>query len=93
MKTGVPVAIKYIMRKNVPTWSKLDGDRVPLEVVLLKQAQNIEGVIRMLRWYERPDGFIIILERPLLACDLFDLITDRGYLSQPDPQSVRICQQ
>uniref|UniRef100_A0A7E4UYA7 Serine/threonine-protein kinase 1 n=1 Tax=Panagrellus redivivus TaxID=6233 RepID=A0A7E4UYA7_PANRE len=88
MKTGVPVAIKYIMRKNVPTWSKIGAIRVPLEIVLLKKTQDIVGVIQMYAWFERPEGFIIILERPLQACDLFDLITDRGYLSEATARTI-----
>ncbi|XP_077641651.1 serine/threonine-protein kinase pim-1-like, partial [Lonchura striata] len=62
-----------------------DGTRVPLEVVLMeKVGSGCRNIIQLLDWFELPDSFILVLERPGASRDLLEFLEeqDQGFLCE-----------
>jgi len=79
---GASVAIKHVAKNKVTEWTTLVGRKVPMELKLLHSVQNVEGVIKLLDFYERNDSFIYVMERPSDCKDMFDFITEKKYLEE-----------
>ncbi|XP_041569183.2 serine/threonine-protein kinase pim-1-like [Taeniopygia guttata] len=62
-----------------------NGTRVPLEVVLMeKVGSGCQNIIQLLDWFELPDSFILVLERPGASRDLLEFLQeqDQGFLCE-----------
>lgn len=55
---------------------------VPNEIALMQQISPCNQVIQLIEWFERPDSFVIIMERPEVCQDLFDYITEKKCLDE-----------
>ncbi|CAL4069527.1 unnamed protein product, partial [Meganyctiphanes norvegica] len=88
VKDDAPVAIKLIAKDKVPAWEMVRGQRVPLEVALLLRVSHISSVVRLLDWVERPDSFLLILERPEPCRDLYYYVTERGPLPEDEARDM-----
>merc|ERR1711892_222668 len=81
-RDGKVVAIKQIPKSSVPALEMLHGRKVPLELALMKAVQSVEGVVKLLDYFEGSDSFIIVMERPDNCRDMFDYITEKGALEE-----------
>ena len=61
---------------------QLNGKKVPLELKLLCTVRKVDGVVRILDFFEREDSFIYILENPSDSIDMFDYISEKGCLDE-----------
>uniref|UniRef100_A0A8C3UZ32 Serine/threonine-protein kinase n=1 Tax=Catharus ustulatus TaxID=91951 RepID=A0A8C3UZ32_CATUS len=84
LSDGSPVAIKRVARESVLQWDELpDGTRVPMEVVLMeKVGSGCHYVIQLLDWFELPDSFLLVMERPEASRDLLQLLLEHEVLSE-----------
>ena len=84
-KDKLPVAVKEVYKAKII--KKTADGKTPLEVALMEQVQNVEGVIRILDFFEMPESFFIVMEK--FTCqDLFDYISERGALSEEAAREI-----
>uniref|UniRef100_A0A0N5AQY7 non-specific serine/threonine protein kinase n=1 Tax=Syphacia muris TaxID=451379 RepID=A0A0N5AQY7_9BILA len=77
-----PVAVKFIKRRQVREWGKLNDEKVPMEICMLAKCTKVNGVVRLYDWYSMPEGFLIIMERPYPCIDMFDFIRTQNQLDE-----------
>jgi len=94
-----PVAIKVINKSRVISHA---NQRIPIEVSLMNMTNHIDGVIKLIEYFELPDCFMLILERMMTKVgqqkeiqttsshvkDLFDFISDNGPLKEDVARSI-----
>merc|ERR1740131_633353 len=84
-KDKLQVAVKEVYKAKII--KKTADGKTPLEVALMQQVQNVEGVIRILDFFEMPESFFIVMEK--FTCqDLFDYISERGALSEEAAREI-----
>ncbi|NXW59139.1 PIM1 kinase, partial [Eurystomus gularis] len=78
------VAIKRVAWESVLQWDELpDGTRVPLEIVLMeKVGSGCRSIIQLLDWFELPDSFLLVMERPEASRDLLQLLLEQEFLRE-----------
>ena len=53
-----------------------------MELKLLCTVRNVEGVVKLIDYFEREDSFIFVLEHPSDCKDLFDYISEKGAIEE-----------
>ena len=76
---GLHVAVKEVPKERVLEYTV--DDKVPLEVALMQQVSDVDGVIRLIDFYDMTHSYYIVMER-FNSKDLFDFISEEGPLSE-----------
>ncbi|KAK3521034.1 hypothetical protein QTP86_007663 [Hemibagrus guttatus] len=91
---GKQVAIKYVGKEANEGFITIPGETesLPLEVALMQMVSKPnrhENVLELFEWFEMPDCYILILERPSPCKDLNQFKVDNnGWLLEPLAQHI-----
>ena len=87
-KHGNPVAIKYIPKNAINEWVEMNATKVPQEVAFLHKLQNVNGVVKLIDFWEGMADYVIVMERPLLSQDLQSYMTENGPLTERQIKTI-----
>ncbi|XP_073701684.1 serine/threonine-protein kinase pim-3-like [Garra rufa] len=83
---GLPVAIKYVSKRKMHRRLKVEGHgRLPLEVALMtlvNSAPACPNVLLLVEWFDSPDHYSMILERPVPCQDLQSFCEENSGLDE-----------
>jgi len=76
------VAIKRVWKPNVISWC-INGDRkVTGEIFFLEKLRDVDGIVRLINYFELEDEYLLVLDRKHDDQDLFDFIADSGTIDE-----------
>lgn len=78
------VIIKLIPKHKTKNWLMVHNKKYPAEVLLHKMCNSINGIVRMVEFFEQEHEWIIIMSKLNNCMDLFDYLESkqRGRLSE-----------
>lgn len=68
--------------------AQVDGRTLPIEICLLQRLTHLESVVQLIDYFEKPDSFIVVMDRPDPCKDLFDYITEKGVLDESEARDI-----
>ena len=85
-ESSTPVAIKLVHKRDVPRKVDYQGRELPVEIPVMLEMRRKSGrcdnVIGLEEYFELADWWVLVLEKPKVCQDLFDLITERKSLNE-----------
>lgn len=84
LKTNETVIIKLIPKLKTKNWLMVHNKKYPAEILLHKMSNNINGVVKMLEFFEQEQEWIITMPKLENCLDLFDYLESkqRGRLNE-----------
>lgn len=65
------------------------GTLIPMEIAMMRKVRSdCSTIIQLLHWFELPDSFLLVLERPEPSQDLFELIRNRTFVPESPAQGI-----
>lgn len=61
---------------------------MPIEICLLQRLSHLDSVVQLIDYFEKPDSFIVVMDRPDPCKDLFDYITEKGVLDESEARDI-----
>ncbi|XP_068051067.1 serine/threonine-protein kinase pim-1-like [Anomalospiza imberbis] len=78
-----PRAASGLLEALILSSSQPDGTRVPMEIVLMEKVDSgCCNIIQLLEWFEQPDSFVLVMERPEASQDLLQLLQEQEFLCE-----------
>uniref|UniRef100_A0A8B9JNB5 non-specific serine/threonine protein kinase n=1 Tax=Astyanax mexicanus TaxID=7994 RepID=A0A8B9JNB5_ASTMX len=80
---GLQVAIKFVTKQDSDCYVQSaddDSKTVPIEVALMLRMSNppVDNIVKLIEWFDEPECFILILERPQPCIDLETFLDSNG---------------
>ena len=86
-----PVAIKLVHKRNIPRMVRYQRREIPMEIAVMLEIRRKGGcdnVIGLEEYFELADWWVLVLEKPKVCQDLYDLITARKSLSEETARNL-----
>lgn len=66
-----------------------DVDNSPIEVGMMKRLKDVDGICRMVEWFNYPKDYIVVMDRIENTVDLFEFIGEReGNLTEEEALTI-----
>ena len=79
------VILKHISKSKL-NMAK-DGSQ-PLEIDILEKLKGLDGVCKLIEYFEKPDSFVIVLEDSGSCMDLFDYISEKKLVEETEAKCI-----
>ncbi|XP_030330252.1 serine/threonine-protein kinase pim-1-like [Strigops habroptila] len=78
------VAIKLAARERISSWGEWpSGTGIPMEIAMMRKVRSgCSAIIQLFDWFELPDCFLLVLERPDPSQDLSGFIEEWRFLPE-----------
>ncbi|RNA20315.1 serine threonine- kinase pim-3 [Brachionus plicatilis] len=78
IKSREPVIIKLIPKDRTKNWLMVHNKKYPAEILLHKMSNSVDGVVKMVEFFEQEREWVIIMPKVNNCVDLFDYLESKN---------------